>query len=403
MKAFYYIISLITVSLLVLLFEETGIFVLNNAIFSGLLILLFSYVVYRIDYRIDENAKQGKRELSNLDVVKYLCSILIILCHLRPFVHYDEVIDMFFNNIVTRIGVPCFFVMTGYLVSLKEKENPAYIDKYTKRTIPMYLLWSVIYLPFLGLLAYENMDVVQQYMEIFHVNIFLLPLAIIPALFVLLFYSGAYYHLWYFPALLCALWVMKKWKKRFRPVSLLVIAFVLLIFGATETYYGIFPEFVQTVLQKYYYGIFFTTRNFLFFGLFYVTLGYAMGYYNREHTKHSLCGLLVSIGLLALEAVFLHSTNRLNSNIMFACIPTSYFLVSSALYIKQYLHVPFPYRAYSKYYYLLHPMVIAIAFSTGMLLETSSPFVQIAGILLATHLLSLLVMKIGKKFPKLPL
>ena len=403
MKAVYYIISLITVSLLVLLFEATGIFVLDNAIFSGLLILLFSYVVYRIDYRIDENAKENKKELSNLDVVKYLCAILIILCHLRPFVHYDEVIDMFFNNIVTRIGVPCFFVMTGYLVSLKEKENPDYISKYIKRTIPMYLLWSMIYLPFLGLLAYENMDVVQQYMAIFHVDVYLLPLVAIPALFVLLFYSGAYYHLWYFPALLSAVWVLKKWKKHFRPVSLQVIAVILLIFGATETYFGIFPEFVQTVLQKYYYGIFFTTRNFLFFGLFYVTLGYAMGYYNREHTKHSLCGLLVSIGLLALEAVFLHSTNRLNSNIMFACIPTSYFLVSSALYMKQYFHVPFPYRAYSKYYYLLHPMVMVLVFYFGFLHDTSDPFVQIIWILLLTHLLSTLVIKLSKKFPGLPL
>ena len=403
MKAVYYIISLITVSLLVLLFEATGIFVLDNAIFSGLLILLFSYVVYRIDYRIDENAKENKKELSNLDVVKYLCAILIILCHLRPFVHYDEVIDMFFNNIVTRIGVPCFFVMTGYLVSLKEKENPDYISKYIKRTIPMYLLWSMIYLPFLGLLAYENMDVVQQYMAIFHVDVYLLPLVAIPALFVLLFYSGAYYHLWYFPALLSAVWVLKKWKKHFRPVSLLVISFILLIFGATETYFGIFPEFVQTVLQKYYYGIFFTTRNFLFFGLFYVTLGYVMGYYNREHTKHSLCGLLVSIGLLALEAVFLHSTNRLNSNIMFACIPTSYFLVSSALYMKQYFHVPFPYRAYSKYYYLLHPMVMVLVFYFGFLHDTSDPFVQIIWILLLTHLLSTLVIKLSKKFPGLPL
>ena len=375
----------------------------DNIVVSGLLALLFSYVVYRIDYRMDENAKENKRELSNLDVVKYLCAILIILCHLRPFVHYDEVIDMFFNNIVTRIGVPCFFVMTGYLVSLKENDNPDYISKYTKRTIPMYLLWSAIYLPFLGLLAYENMDVVRQYMEIFNVNVFLLPLMAIPALCVLLFYSGAYYHLWYFPALLCALWVMKKWKKRFKPVSLLVIAFILLVFGATETYYGVFPEFIQTALQKYYYGIFFTTRNFLFFGLFYVTLGYAMGYYHREHTKHSFCGLLISIGLLALETVFLHSTNRLNSNIMFACIPTSYFLVSSALYMKQYLHMPFPYRAYSKYYYLLHPMVMVLVFYFGFLHDTSDPFFQIVIIILLTHLVSTLVIKLSKKFPKLPL
>lgn len=375
----------------------------GNVFFSIILTLLFSYLVFRIDYRIDENAKENKRKLDNLDVVKYLCAILIILCHLRPFVHYDEIVDMFFNNIVTRIGVPSFFVMTGYLVSLKEKDNPDYISKYTRRTIPMYLLWSAIYLPFLGLMAYENMDVVQQYLEIFNVNIYLLPLMVIPALFVLLFYSGAYYHLWYFPALLSALWVMKKWKKRFKPVTLLVLSFVLLVFGATETYFGVFPEFIQTVLQKYYYGIFFTTRNFLFFGLFYVTLGYCMGHYKREHVKHSFCGLLLSIGLLALEAVFLHSTNRLNSNIMFACIPTAYFLVSSALYMKQYLHIPFPYRAFSKYYYLLHPMVMVLVFYFGFLRDTSDPFLQIVIVILLTHLVSTLVIKLAKKFPRLPL
>ena len=62
--------------------------------------------------------------------------------------------------------------------------------------------------------------------------------------------------------MILSLIVVAQWKKRWSLGWLLVISFVLLLFGATETYYGVLPLTLQRIIS-YYYNIFFTTRNFL--------------------------------------------------------------------------------------------------------------------------------------------
>ena len=102
----------------------------------------------------------------------------------------------------------------------------------------------------------------------------LLCIALIPiVLLIVIVYTGIYYHLWYFPAVIFSLLLLSKWKKKFDAKYVLIISFILLLFGATETYYGALPSGFQKLLI-YYYNIFFTTRNFLLLGLFYVVLGY---------------------------------------------------------------------------------------------------------------------------------
>lgn len=53
-----------------------------------------------------------------------------------------------------------------------------------------------------------------------------------------------------------------------------------------------------TIINKktlsYYYNIFFTTRNFLFFGLFYVVLGYYVGTKEKAYSKYCFLKLIVS-------------------------------------------------------------------------------------------------------------
>lgn len=85
----------------------------------------------------------------------------------------------------------------------------------------------------------------------------------------------------------------KKWKEKYKLNYLFIISFFLLLFGATETYYGVLPLSIKE-LVTYYYNIFFTTRNFLFFGLFYVVLGYKMGSKEKTYTKNCFVKLIIS-------------------------------------------------------------------------------------------------------------
>ena len=184
---------------------------------------------------------------------------------MRPFLGTSNQLDLAFNNIVSRICVPFFFVVTGYFVAKKEKDNPNYIKKYIKSMIPLYLTWCLIYLPIILVSAYSYLPQISSYISMIKIPVYLLvPLSIILipiALIIVLLYTGTYYHLWYFPAVMLSLFVLSKWKKRWKIKYLFVISFILLLFGATETYYGFLPSSIKDWLS-YYYNLFFTTRNF---------------------------------------------------------------------------------------------------------------------------------------------
>lgn len=404
-------VTVILTAVLVLILDGTGILSFGPSYGEMVRTVLVTAAVsagaYFLQKNIDACMEKEERQYHSIDLLKYICAVLIILLHLRPFLHADSAADLFFNNIVSRIGVTSFFVITGYFAAEKEKTDHAYIRRYIRGLLPLYLCWSVIYLPALAVLGLQNLDVVRPYLSMIHIPAVLLPLAAVLALaaglVVTLLYSGTYYHLWYFPALMIDLWIISKWKKRFRPASLLAVSFVLLAIGATETYFGLFPSYVQGFLQQFYFGIFFTTRNFLFFGLFYVTMGYCISYYGKERARCSVLKLLASAGLLAAEAFFLRSVVRLNSNIMFACIPCTYYLFVSFLYLRVPPRTGIRFRDYSKYYFLVHPMIILILFTAGFLSEFSSPLVQVILVIGVTHLASMALIALKKRYPKLPI
>ena len=138
-----------------------------------------------------------------------------------------------------------FFIITGYFVAKKEKDKSNYIDTSIKRTIPLYLMWSLIYIPIILMTMIQYLTQINEYIIKMNISmplIILLIIVLLPiVLIVMLCYSGVYYHLWYFPALMLSLFVLKKWKEKYKLNYLFIISFFLLLFGATETYYGLLP------------------------------------------------------------------------------------------------------------------------------------------------------------------
>ena len=399
------IISIITI--LILFLKLINVFQIENGLgypfIIVLMIICFSLATIFIQKNIDKNYRINKLNYQNLNILKYISSILIIVLHLRPFLNFSNELDLAFNNIITRICVPIFFIITGYFVAKKEKENKNYIKEYIKKTIPLYFVWSLLYIPVIIGTIIQYMPIINEY--ILKINI-TLPLLIILSIILLpiivliaLCYTGVYYHLWYFPAIIFSLIVLKKWKQKFNIKYLLIISFILLLFGATETYYGVLPLSIKRTLS-YYYNIFFTTRNFLFFGLFYVVLGYYVGTKEKAYSKYCFLKLIVSFFLLTFEAILLHDTDRLNSNILLSCIPLTYYLFISAIYITNSVKLDFQFGTYSKYYYLIHPMII---FVISLLYKNINyyPYLNILIVLLITHITSALIIKLKEKNKKL--
>lgn len=114
------------------------------------------------------------------------------------------------------------FLITGYFVAKKENTNPNYIKDYIKKTGPIYLTWSLLYIPILLGTLFHYLSMIQE-----TTSSFSLPFRI--------------------------------------------------------------KEIVS-----YYYKFFFTTRNFLFFGLFYVTLGYFIGTKEKAYSKYCFVKLILS-------------------------------------------------------------------------------------------------------------
>ncbi len=372
---------------------------LGNPFIIILMIICFSFITILIQKNIDKNYKENKINYHNLDILKYLSAILIMILHLRPFIHFSNQLDLVFNNIITRICVPIFFIITGYFVANKEKNNENYIKNYIKKTIPLYLFWSLLYIPVIIGTIIQYLPIINEYLTKINITLpvlIILLLLLLPVIsLIALCYTGVYYHLWYFPAIICSLLVLKKWKKKINIKYLLIISFILLLFGATETYYGVLSLSIKELLS-YYYSIFFTTRNFLFFGLFYVVLGYFIGTKEKAYSKYCFAKLIISFFLLIFEAILLHDTNRLNSNILLSCVPLTYYLFISAIYITNNIKLKFQFGNLSKYYYFIHPMII---FITSLLLKDISnyPYLNILIVLLMTHIISILIIRLKNK------
>lgn len=105
---------------------------LGQPIVILVLILIFSFISIYIQKKIDNNYNLALPNYNNLDILKYVSAILIIILHLRPFLNHSNQFDLAFNNIITRICVPVFFLITGYFVAKKEKDDPDYIKYYIK-------------------------------------------------------------------------------------------------------------------------------------------------------------------------------------------------------------------------------------------------------------------------------
>ena len=406
-------IIIITMNFLALLLYMTTMLQRENPFGHTLTVILLaasgSLLVIRMETHMAFHAQTKQLQYQNLDLFRFLSSIIIIVLHVRPFFTVSYEIDMAINNIIGRICVPFFFFISGYFAAKQEQKKPDYIRSYIRSMIPVYLLWSAVYLPWSlslaapyiqqvsGLLCTIGLPTAIQNLLL----LLLVPLAVIVALL----YSGVYYHLWYFPALLLSMLVLRWWKRKYSLRGLLTVSFVLLLFGATETYYGFCGQFFQSLLH-YYYAVFFTTRNFLFFAFFYVTLGYWMG--KQEQPASSLCflKLLLSIAALVGEGMLLQTTQRLDSNILLACVPLVYYLFSCLLYTN--IHVPqlseIPFRAISKYYYLVHPLMIL--FVHAWFPQVDSFWMAVAKVvcvLCCTHICTLLLIHMKKRYPAVPL
>lgn len=220
---------------------------------------------------------------NNLDILKIVMAFLVIALHIFPVSKIEGIEGLISYEIasgITRIAVPTFFLISGYFLRNKLNDT-AYLWKYAKRILLLYVVWQLIYLP----------DLIRFY-----------KLGWFSKTDMLLKISYGYWHLWYLLATAISVGLLYLFRNF--SLSVKVILIVLLLFVGYGFQIGIQSNYIHNLDIRFLYEIIGTTRNFLFFALPMMMIGTLYELWKDWISK--VQWLLIPIWILLLVEVSLY-------------------------------------------------------------------------------------------------
>ncbi len=250
-----------------------------------------------------------RRSYASIDVVKFLMAVFVLLIHTNPLMDVNMAAEWFLRSGITVIAVPFFFMATGYFALSSSQAT----KKSLKKLAVLYIIWSIIYLPFSLLQLKEQSPVVLHYIRRF-------------------FLEGSYDTIWYLLASVVGLaivYMLKRWKGITFAFVVMLIFHILAIMGTSYT-----SIIANTPLWKgyeFYFDNFTTFKNGLFFGGVYIALGglvFEKFSVVSNFLKHRFKFMVLIVGLflvMALETIGceLLDLNRYGVDMKFTLIPLS--------------------------------------------------------------------------------
>lgn len=269
----------------------------------------------------------AKEQYPFLDIVKFLLALLIVCAHyisengvgrIGRFIDYASSLYV--------IVVPFFFVCSGFLLfrKLDMQDDRMIVKNYCKRILVMYIGWSFLYVGF-QIIIWLRFGISHE--EVLH---YLLNAVT---------YS-TYKTIWFLPAtvigVLLTFWFYSKvgLKKTF------IIALVFYVVGCLGASYSFLTtkiSFLNDSLSVYNY-IFCSTRNGLFNGFPFITLGLLLSRKEKNEflmfkQKNMFLSFVWGIGFVV-EALVIKAFGAVNVNTLLFLFPFSYFFVSFCLGIS---------------------------------------------------------------------
>jgi hypothetical protein len=195
-------------------------------------------------------------------------SILVVAIHTKPlsFIHsifLDKLMD-----VLTSVAVPYFFIASGYFLfrrwdEMNRNDLSQRLLKYLKRIIGLYIIWTIIYVPFTIYGFVINNMTLQQSISSFARGF--------------LFVGENYYSwpLWYLLALIVSVFIIYVFiKLNLSITSIFSISFAITTVGILMNYHLFFhlPALIDKMIV-FYFHLFLYTRNGIFFSLLFVVLG----------------------------------------------------------------------------------------------------------------------------------
>ena len=261
-----------------------------------------------------------------IDVFRLICSILIMIVHISPFSNCEtpsviSYVGSLINDFAGTIAVPFFFVTSGFLLfkrTTPDHLDVGYILRYIKRIFRLYIIWTIIYFPLELTIRKDSFDFIQY---LWNVVI-----------------SGSF-HLWYLNALMFSVALISfLLYRKTKPETILRISFCFNIIAIlSRSWYGLLKP-VQELLPSLWNlitsigTILVSTRNGLFFGFLYVSMGMFFAYKDVViDKKRNIFLWLVSWCFMFIEFIFTEYFKLANlHDVALFMIPVTFFTFSMA-------------------------------------------------------------------------
>ena len=278
-----------------------------------------------------------------IDFFKFAFSVGIIAIHIQFMKNFTPQIYNMTADGLFRMGVPFFFVVSGYYYYGRIHNNfdtKSYIKKIVKLFLTFTIIESLLYL-------------------IVNLWIFTNPLALLQFILksIVVGQGGIYWYM--FSLILSLVLLTPMWKKR-KIKPLLIVGFILYLITSTNDVYG--ALFAETFIQKI------AKLNTLLFAwpqaglcssLMWLSIGALLCEY-KPQVKNLDLKLGISLVVLVLEALIFKNTGAYDSNCYISLIYAVPLLV---LFILKHDFIPFETKRLglmSTYMYMAHPIVIII-------------------------------------------
>ncbi|KZE66123.1 hypothetical protein AWM68_07035 [Fictibacillus phosphorivorans] len=259
----------------------------------------------------------------SIDFIKFFAIFAVVLIHVFPLNGFT---GYFIIDNAARFAVPFFFSASGYFFAQKMKSEEApfhYFKSYVIKLIKLYFVWLLFYTCYDVLLVLLNGVAVKEKLIKYFEHFTLLNL----------FYYGkgtSGYQLWFLTALIWSTIILFLFL-RFKQMKLLFwFSLGLNLLGLLGQAYTMFIKFPIN-----------STRDAMFFGLFYTTLGVMFALNNRFSGLKKLNGrtflglALIGIAVQAMEGYILDKVlSGSHGEYFFSTILLTAFLFLFALHYK---------------------------------------------------------------------
>ncbi|WP_430610086.1 acyltransferase family protein [Enterococcus sp. DIV0876] len=287
-----------------------------------------------------------KQKYPLVDYGQLVAALLVVLIHCGRLAE-NEVVHFVIKSMICRMAVPFFLMLNGYFY----QTGAHAFRKWWCKQRSVYLFWTLLYAP-IGILYVQQMQYLKG-----------LPVWVYPFILIIAYMTiGVFYHLWYFPALMMGMWLVRG-TQRFGYRIQFGIASILYMIGSVETYSAYLPAPIAAIYQQYRH-LFLTTRNGLFYSFLFILCGFFLAegkqiVFTKRNHYLLLC---LSVMSVCIEGVVVYQNQGDDKNFLFSLVPIV-FLITAFVTRRTTQHAFASAawaRKFSRWCFFVHPLILEL-------------------------------------------